>query len=208
MAFLGLSIPQKHIRLWIRHSPAFALVIAAAQWLAEGPRWQMLPAYPLTMLFLLRWLHWNLASQDRRPERKKRHSTVPAAATGLSALALVVAVALPMLAPVFRFAPLTGPYAVGFLVYHGVDAAQSEAFGADPKARRQLMVQIWYLAQAHSPGPPVAYMADAIPMPMPSRRLLRVSTTSRRLSLAISSPSPSMPEGLCLRQLIDPATRY
>ena len=113
MAFLGLSLPQKQIRLWIRHSPAFALVMAAAQWLAEGPRWQMLPAYALTVLFLLRWLHRNLASQDRRPERKKRHSTVPAAATGLSALALVVAVALPMLAPVFRFAPLIGPYALG-----------------------------------------------------------------------------------------------
>ena len=93
--------------------------------------------------------------------RKQRHSTVAAAATGLGALALVVAVALPMLAPVFRFAPPTGPYAFGTLVYHWVDVARSEAFGADPKARRQVMVQIWYPAQAHSPGPPAAYMPDA-----------------------------------------------
>ena len=59
MAFLVLSIRQVRGRLWMRDSTVIvlvAVVMAAAQWLAEGPRWQMLPAYALTVLFLLAWL--------------------------------------------------------------------------------------------------------------------------------------------------------
>ena len=167
LAFLALSVRQVRGRLWMRSSPAVAfvalgpLVMAAAQWLAEGPRWQMLPAYALTVLFLLMGLHRNFASPRRPPEQKRRRPMVTAAANGLGSLALAVAVALPMVAPVFRFAPPTGPYAIGTLTYHWVDAARSEAFGADPKVRRQLMVQIWYPAPANSTAPRAAYMPDA-----------------------------------------------
>ena len=161
MAFLALSVPQRRGGLWMRHWPAIASVMAVAQWWAEGPRWQMLPAYALTLLFLLVWLHRNFASRGRPPEQKRRLPIVAAAANGLGALGLAFAVALPMMVPVFSFPSPTGPYAIGTLTYHWVDAARSEVFVADPKARRQLMVQIWYPAQAHSPGPPAAYMPDA-----------------------------------------------
>ncbi len=63
--------------------------------------------------------------------------------------------------PVFGFPSPTGPYAIGTLTYHWVDTGRSEAFGADPKARRQLMAQIWYPAQANSAAPRAAYMPDA-----------------------------------------------
>ena len=161
MALLVLSVPRLRGGLLLRHLPAIASVMAAAQWWAEGPRWQMLPAYALTVVLLLLWLHRNFASRGRRPEQKGRHRAVAAAANGLGALGLAVAVALPLVAPVFRFDPPTGPYVIGTLVYHWVDAARSEVFVADPKTRRQLMVQIWYPAQAHSPGLPAAYMPDA-----------------------------------------------
>ena len=59
LAFLVLSIRQVRGRLWMRHSPAVvmmalvAMMLAAVQWLAEGPRWQMFSAYALTVLLLL-----------------------------------------------------------------------------------------------------------------------------------------------------------
>ena len=53
MAFLALSVAQRRAALWMRHWPAIASVMAAAQWFAEGRRWQMLPAYALTVLLLL-----------------------------------------------------------------------------------------------------------------------------------------------------------
>ena len=161
MAFLVLSIPQMRARLWMRHSPAIALVMASAQSLAEGPRWQMLPAYALTVLFLLAWLLQNFAPTGGPTERKRPHPIAAAVAVALGALGLAIAAALPMMVPVFRFAHPSGPYAIGTLTYHWVDAARSEVFAADPKARRQLMVQIWYPAQANPSTQRAAYMPDA-----------------------------------------------
>ena len=53
MAFLALSVPRPRGGLCMRHWPAIASVMAAAQWFAEDRRWQMLPAYALTVLLLL-----------------------------------------------------------------------------------------------------------------------------------------------------------
>ena len=183
MAFLALSVPRLRGGLWLRHWPVIASVVAAAQWLAEGPRWQMLPAYALTVSFLLLWLHRNVASRGRTLQQKRRHPIIAVAANGPGALGLAVAFALPTMVPVFSSPPPTGPYEIGTLTYHWIDAARSEVFVADPTTRRQLMVQICTQRKpVHS---------DRLPptcrMPMPSRRPLRVSMTSPRLSLDTSS---------------------
>lgn len=76
-------------------------------------------------------------------------------------MCLAVAVTLPMLVPVFGFPTPSGPYAIGTLTYHWVDASRTDAFAADLKARRQLMVQVWYPAQAQPAAQRAAYMANA-----------------------------------------------
>ncbi len=164
LAFLVFSIRQLRGRLWMRNSPAIAmvaLVMAAAQWLAEGPRWQMLPAYALTVLFLLAGLLQNSVPTGGLNGRMWPHPTAAAVAIALGALGLVMAAALPMMAPVFRFAHPSGPYVIGTLTYHWVDASRAEAFAADPKERRQLMVQVWYPAQANPSARRAAYIANA-----------------------------------------------
>ena len=167
MAFLVLSIRQLRGRLWMRNSPAITvvawvpLVMAAAQWLAEGPRWQMLPAYAMTLLFLVAWWLQKSAPITGPTAQKRSHPITAAVAIPLGALGLAIASALPMLVPVFHFAQPSGLYAIGTLTYHWVDASRAEAFAADAKKPRQLMVQVWYPAQVHSPGPPAAYMPDA-----------------------------------------------
>ena len=83
------------------------------------------------------------------------------AAIGLSALALMISIALPTLIPVFRFPPPTGPHDIGTLTYHWVDAARSDVFAADPQARRELMAQIWYPAKRNPSAARAAYMPDA-----------------------------------------------
>ena len=167
LAFLVLSIRQMRGRLWMRNSPAIALValvalvVAAAQWLAEGPRWQMLPAYALTVLLLLAGLLQNSAPMGGLNGCKPPQSTVAAVAITLGALGLAIAAALPMMVPVFRFAHPCGPFAIGTLTYHWVDASRAEAFAANPNERRQLMVQVWYPAQANPSAQRAAYMANA-----------------------------------------------
>ena len=161
VAFLGISVAGMRARRWIRPVPVFAPLMAVAQVLVEGPRWQLLPAYLLTVLFTLVWMGQNLASRrgDNKPNRSQAIAGV--AARGLGALSLVIAAAVPILFPVFRFARPSGPYAIGTVTYHWVDTSRADAFGADPNDRRQLMVQIWYPSQANPSAHHVAYMPDA-----------------------------------------------
>jgi len=48
-----LAVPLPRAVRWMRHSAPIALLIAVAQVLMEGPRWQMVPAYALTGPFFL-----------------------------------------------------------------------------------------------------------------------------------------------------------
>ena len=80
---------------------------------------------------------------------------------GLGALALVVVIALPMVFPVFQFPHPSGPYEIGTLTYHLVDADRLEVFTADPNAPRELMVQIWYPAKGDPSSLRAPYMQEA-----------------------------------------------
>lgn len=53
LSLLVWSIPRLRAARWTRHSASVALLIAVAQVLVEGPRWQMIPAYGLTALLWL-----------------------------------------------------------------------------------------------------------------------------------------------------------
>ena len=164
MAFLALSIRQVRGRPWMRHAPAVvgvALVMAAMQWLTEGPRWQTLPAYLLTVIFLLASLLQRVAPAGGPLGRKRPHRAAAATAIALGAFGLAIAAALPVMVPVFRFAHPSGPFAIGTLTHHWVDAARAEAFGADPGERRELMVQVWYPARADPSSRRAAYLANA-----------------------------------------------
>jgi predicted dienelactone hydrolase len=161
LAFAALAVPLPRALRWMRHAGPAAAGVAIAQMEAEGPRWQMFPAYALAMLFFLVWLVRSFAPARGRSARAAPHPMGGAVAIGLGALGLVVAVALPMVFPVFRFPRPTGPYGIGTLTYHWVDASRSEIFALDPNERRQLMVQMWYPAQADPSAPRAAYMPDA-----------------------------------------------
>jgi len=70
-------------------------------------------------------------------------------AIGLGALALLISAAPPIVSPVFRFPRPSGPYAIGRLTYHWVDAARPEVFTADTNDHRELMVQMRPTQTAH-----------------------------------------------------------
>jgi predicted dienelactone hydrolase len=146
-----LSAPWWH--LWV----IGAMALAFAQVVVEGPRWQMVPAYALSLLFFV----VSIAQRFGVAGDATRRGWGTRVAIGLGVAGLAVAVALPLIIPVFRFPPPTGPYATGTLTVHWVDATRAEAFSADPRARRELLVQIWYPAQAQASGLLAAYLQDA-----------------------------------------------
>ena len=61
----------------------------------------------------------------------------------------------------FRFPDPSGPYEIGTLTYHWVDADRPEVFTADPDDRRELMVQVWYPAKGDPSSPRAPYIQDA-----------------------------------------------
>jgi hypothetical protein len=48
-----LAVPQLHAVRWTGYVAFIAVLIAIAQMIVEGPRWQMVPAYVLTGLLFL-----------------------------------------------------------------------------------------------------------------------------------------------------------
>jgi pimeloyl-ACP methyl ester carboxylesterase len=69
-------------------------------------------------------------------------------------------IAPPMLFPVFAFPVPSGPYAIGTVTYHWVDASRRDAFVSDPVAHRELIAQVWYPARAGSSAPVAAYVPE------------------------------------------------
>ena len=157
LAFLALLLPW-HLRpKWMRYAAPAAIYAASAQLLVEGPRWQMVPAYALSLVFLLIWL-----VEQFRPHPSTRRPTLSLAAfravamLGLAALA--VSFALPLLVPVFRLPPPTGPHPVGTVTFHWVDSTRPEVITDEPEDRRELMVQVWYPAKPAAEAEPAPYV--------------------------------------------------
>ncbi len=161
LAFFALAVPLPRVVPWMRHLAPIALAIAVAQVLVEGPRWQMVPAYALAGLFFLVWLLQTIAPVGGPAEKGRTNRLAVGLAVGLGMLGLAVSVALPIMLPVFRFPHPSGPYEIGTLTYHWVDADRPEVFTADPDDRRELMVQIWYPAEGDPSSPRAPYIQDA-----------------------------------------------
>src|ERR687898_2092518 len=161
LAFLVLAVPLPRAVPWMRHLAPIALAIAVAQVLVEGPRWQMVPAYALTGLFFLVWLLQNTAPAGGPAGQQRTNRFAVGLVDGVGVLGLAVSIVLPMVLPVFRFPHPSGPYEIGTLTYHWVDADRPEVFTADPDDRRELMVQIWYPAEGDPSSPRAPYIQDA-----------------------------------------------
>jgi hypothetical protein len=182
---------------WTGYSALIALMIAVAQVLVEGSRWQMIPAYVLTGLFFLVWLWQKIA------RRGDANRLVVGLAIGVGILGLAVSIVLPIVLPVFRFPHPSGSYKIGTLTYHWVDTHRPEVFSTDPNAHRELMVQIWYPANRDSSSLRAPYIQDAdtlapalarvIHLPEFTFGHLKYVTTNAIPSAHVSDDKPNYP---------------
>jgi predicted dienelactone hydrolase len=173
LAFIALSVSLPYAMRWVRHSAPVAILIAVAQVLVEGSRWQMVPAYILTGLFFLIWLLQKIIWADRLPGQKRNNWLAVGLAVGLGIIVLTVSIVLPVAFPVFRFPHPSGPYEIGTLTYHWVDTNRPELFTADPNDHRELMAQVWYPAKTGLPVPRAPYIQDAGAVTLAMARVIR-----------------------------------
>src|SRR5215471_534522 len=133
----GLLTPERTPGAWVHILPLLAAVIALAQLVLEGFRWQMLPAY-IVIGFLV-FFQTGLRVYN---ERTSFYAGLGALAVWLAAVVLSAAL------PVFEFPTPTGPFQVGTEVRHLTDPHRREMLSGNPNDPRELMVQIWYPVDA------------------------------------------------------------
>ena len=146
------AIPEKYRT---RLAPALLVLVAAAQLILEGFRWQLWPLF-LGILGLIALSLFQL-------EKKWRFTIL-----GLSVLFSGISLTLGYLTPVPAPYPISGTYPVGTRELHLVDPHRVEIYGKDPNAPREFMAQIWYPAAPDKSNrrasfmPGIQYAAPAI----------------------------------------------
>lgn len=174
-------------------------LVAIVQMGIEGLRWQMIPAYALVAVLLAAWFVRHRYGQAWRSRQGPLNGT--------AAVAVVMALAgswlLPIALPVFRFPIPSGPYAIGTLTYHWTDHSRREVFDADSSTRRELMVQIWYPAEAGIRHGAAPYLEDAEALSIAQARLhglpdfalshLKYVTTNATVAASASDEGANFP---------------
>ena len=179
--------------LCLRILAPVALLVAFAQVLVEGSRWQMIPAYVLSGVLCLVWLRRITTKSPLASHQMSNRITV-GVGRGLTVVTLAVSIALPLILPVFHFPQPSGPYKIGTLTYHWTDASRPEIFLADPKVRRELMVQIWYPAKTKADSQGSPYMQEAAPLTAALARLKSVPELAfEQLKYVTTNAIPSAP---------------
>jgi predicted dienelactone hydrolase len=172
VALIVLAVPLRGRARWAPYFALLPLLVAGVQVLVEGPRWQMVPAYVLSGLFLVALLFWPRRRRSGYEPGRRSLARRIAVGLGFGALGLLVLVAvlLPAILPVFHFPAPTGRYGIGTVIYHWVDHSRPEIFTPTPTDHRELMAQVWYPAEKNQTIERDPYVHD-----------VDFSTTARKL---------------------------
>ncbi|MCL4517376.1 MAG: hypothetical protein M1379_17645 [Firmicutes bacterium] len=162
LTFFILVIPLLHRIRWVGYFVLITVLIAGIQFLVEGPRWQMVPAYALAGVVALVWLIQKFAPAGGISGQMIGNRFGFGLAIGIGILGLAVSIALPTVLPVFKFPRPGGPYQIGTVTYYWVDTSRHEIFSADPNASRELMVQVWYPAKGSPSSVRAPYITSAM----------------------------------------------
>ncbi|MFD0713052.1 alpha/beta hydrolase family protein [Paenibacillus sp. GCM10027626] len=151
--------PQRGLLIGFGVSAVFVLL----QWIIEGMRWQMIPAYAMTLvplvIFAVRYVSKPEEAPQPQPRKVSRVQLI--LITALAAIYSFAAVALPLALPVFAFDKPTGPYKVGTVTYNWKDENREETYAPGTGDKRELMIQIWYPADPGAKGKLDPYVSNA-----------------------------------------------
>lgn len=162
--------PHRRSRL-ILYLPFVSGILVIVHIIVEGSRWQMIPAYLLTLALIAN----NTRLLKHPAVAPPRRSLVLRLVMVFSALLIFILVSqLPGLIPVFSLPPPGGGYAVGIVQRVVVDDSRSEAFTPQPDDLRQVPLMIWYPAEVYPESRPVDYWLGAPEMSRHLTRLLRL----------------------------------
>jgi len=156
----ALYVPVTKRPSWLRILPVPALVLASIHLVAEGFRWQMVPAYAV-LAGVLAVAGWRFRNADA-PAKTGRWATMRRfSGASLGILLLLTSAVFSYLFPMFELPQPPGPFAVGVTEYHMVDRNRPETYTPDASDVRELMVQVWYPAEPDAGAKPSPYWRHA-----------------------------------------------
>lgn len=136
---------------------ALVVVVLAAHALAEGLRWQLVPAYLLVVATVAGALARDRTTSWSHRERSRWRT--PLALAGLATV--VVTALLAALLPVPRLPEPGGEHAVGTFVTSLVDRDRADPYAPADGTARELPLQVYYPAVDGTGGEPAPWVADA-----------------------------------------------
>ena len=184
--FAGIYYFGKNNRIKIG-SAFLSLVLFLLHYFEDGLRWQLTPAYTLSVILALILIanrivqHWKIGTQPRQ--------SILILSLAFGALAATLGGLFPVVASV----PTTGPYVVGQQQFHWIDESRQEIYGEPPFGPRELMITIWYPA-VENPGVSPASWMDGIELfsDVMARWLDLPEFTLSHLKLIESSSYPNL----------------
>jgi predicted dienelactone hydrolase len=122
----------------------------------EGYRWQMIPLYTLTLMFVVLTIFTRYRRQNNF--LLWRGWKITTAIIGI--LLLTLATTLPALLPVPKVPKPTGPYGVGTISSAYTDPNRMELYADQPEGQREFLIQVWYPIDPDTRGRAAPWMED------------------------------------------------
>ena len=132
---LGGCVAAPRFQLWTKAAVLTAILVFVFHLIFEGCRWQMAPSYLSTGVLFLASICPSFVKLGFW------------SSSGI-VIGLVLGAVIGTILPVFSFPSPTGPFSIGSMSRHLADASREETLGGPEKQPRELMIQIWYPAEA------------------------------------------------------------
>lgn len=149
-------IPERRRARFVLYLPVLLWALLIVHFIAEGARWQMVPAYVFAAGLTLNNLRLFLRKKPSRPTSK---FVTLLEVVGMMVVFFIV-YQIPVLVPVFNLPEPNGPYKVGVSSTVLVDASRPETFTAAADDRREVPLRIWYPAEPPAKSMPVHYWSN------------------------------------------------
>ena len=157
-----LFVPAKRRYRRVHLLPFLSIAMATLHLLIEGYRWQMVPAYFLSVLlasFTFTNVKRSIRSSKQATLIDRKWLRILGALA--SCLLLLMAMALPTLFPHLWLPEPSGSYSVGTRNLYFVDTDRQETSTSDPNDHREVCARIWYPAEIPTGRKPVSYAENA-----------------------------------------------
>lgn len=143
---LTILLEKGRRRMPVFVASGIATLLLVIHWTVEGYRFQLFFPYCITIIFSA----ISSYSYFKKNGQKKIPRFMLVSANTALAIMLVVTAGLMYAFPVFKLPEPTGEFKVGTQTFHFVDTKREETFDEARDGKRELMVQVWYPAQAGS----------------------------------------------------------